>query len=299
MRILVVLIALAIAGAGSYGLLFAWPLDADAALERPAVGDPMRGAYLARASGCIGCHTDLEGAGKPLAGGHALDTPFGTFYAPNITTDPEFGIGGWTQEAFAAAVRKGVSPQGKPYYPVFPYTFYASLSDQDVADLWAAFQTVAPVPEPAAESELTFPFNLRATLKLWRALYFEDQQFTADSSQSNIWNRGKYLVEGPTHCGACHTPRSFLGGRDLGRRFFGSEDLPGGEKSPAITQQKLLENDWTERSLAYALKTGLAPSGDAFGGAMGEIVAHSTSFLTEDDRNAIAHFLMNQASENR
>lgn len=299
MRILVALAALAITGAGGYGLLVAWPLDAGAALERTAVGDPMRGAYLARASGCIGCHTDLEGGGKPLAGGHALDTPFGTFYAPNITTDPVFGIGGWTQEAFVAAVRKGISPDGRPYYPVFPYTFYASLSDQDVADLWAAFQTVAPVPEPASKSELTFPFNLRPTLKIWRALYFENKYFTVDPSRPDIWNRGKYLVEGPTHCGACHTPRSFLGGRDLGRRFFGSKDLPGGEKSPPITQQKLRENGWTERSLAYSLKTGLTPSGDAFGGAMGEIVAHSTSFLTEDDRNAIADFLMEPVGEPR
>ncbi|GAB5377797.1 MAG: hypothetical protein AcusKO_42590 [Acuticoccus sp.] len=230
MRIVVVLAVVAGAGGVGYGALALWPLDADAAIEPSLKGDPARGAYLARASGCIGCHTDIDGGGKPLAGGTALDTDFGTFFAPNITTDPNVGIGAWSLADFATAVRKGVSPKGEPYYPVFPYTFYSRLTDQDVADLYAAFQTVAAVDEPAPTSSINFPFSERDGLKLWRALYFPDTQFHRDPFRSEAFNRGKYLVEGPLHCGACHTPRNSFGARDVEHRFEGSDALPAGRR---------------------------------------------------------------------
>mgnify|MGYP003672679546 CR=1 FL=1 len=294
MRFLFAFIALLTVGGVGYAALVAWPLDADAALETELKGDPMRGAYMARASGCIGCHTDIEGGGKPLAGGPGLDTDFGTFYAPNITTDPVAGIGDWSLEDFATAVRNGISPDGEPYYPVFPYIFYTRLTDQDVADLYAAFRTVAPVSEPAPASDVPFPFSERYMLKLWRALFMDAGEFDADSARSDAWNRGKYLVEGPLHCGACHTPRNVFGARDHGHHFEGSNALPGDESAPPITLEALKENDWSAASLAYALKSGLTPSGDAFGSLMGEVVRDSTSFLDEQDREAIAAFLMGE-----
>lgn len=294
MRIGWVLAGLVVAGGLGYGALALWPLDADAAIEASLEGDPMRGAYLARASGCIGCHTDIGGGGRPLAGGPALDTDFGTFYAPNITTDENVGIGGWSLADFATAVRRGISPDGEPYYPVFPYPFYSRLTDQDVADLYAAFQTVAPVAQPAPISDVSFPFSERAGLKLWRALYFPGEPFEPDPERSDEFNRGKYLVEGPLHCGACHTPRNPFGARDVEHRFAGSDALPGEGKAPPITASTLEENGWTAPSLAFALKSGLTPSGDAFGGLMGEVVRDSTAFLNEPDRDAIAAFLMGE-----
>ncbi|MEM7693205.1 MAG: cytochrome c [Pseudomonadota bacterium] len=294
MPIVVVLAVLAGAAGFGYGVLVLWPIDAGAAIESSRKGDPARGAYLARASGCIGCHTDIDGGGKPLAGGAALDTDFGTFYAPNITSDPNVGIGSWSLVDFARAVRKGISPDGEPYYPVFPYTFYSRLTDQDVADLYAAFQTVAAVGKPAPTSIIKFPFSERNGLKLWRALYWSDTSFQGDPVRSEAFNRGKYLVEGPLHCGACHTPRNPFGARDVEHRFEGSDALPGDGSAPPITSKALADEGWTTASLAYALVSGLTPSGDAFGGLMGEVVRDSTAFLTDADRQAIAAFLMGE-----
>ncbi len=152
------------------GALVAWPIgqiNGPISLE----GDASRGAYLARASGCIACHTNVEAGGVPLAGGVKLETPFGILYSPNLTTDPEHGIGDWSIDEFARAVRQGVSPEGEPYYPAFTYPFYGNFTDQEIADLWAAFQTVPAVAEPSRDQEMAFPFNQRWGLKLWRAAF--------------------------------------------------------------------------------------------------------------------------------
>ncbi|MFC6673518.1 c-type cytochrome [Marinobacterium aestuariivivens] len=169
-------------------------------------GDVARGAYLARASGCIACHTDVDGGGQPLAGGAPLETPFGTFHAPNLTTDPEHGIGAWTLQDFARALRHGIAPDGSPYYPAFPYTFYTGFSDQDIADLWAAFRTVPAVPQPSKEQALAFPYSIREGLRLWQTLYFEPKRFEPNPDGGDLHNRGAYLVEAAGHCAACHTP---------------------------------------------------------------------------------------------
>lgn len=288
LALFLVLAVLAGAAATAVALL---PVAQDHAI--PALGgDPERGAYLARIGGCIACHSDFRAGGQPLAGGPPLKTDFGTFYAPNLTTDPGAGIGDWSLGDFARAVRQGVSPEGEPYYPAFPYPFYTKLSDQDVADLFAAFKTVPAVPTPAPPHDIPAPFNLRAGLKLWRALFFEEGRFRPDPARSEAFNRGAYLVTGPAHCGACHTPRNFLGARQAEEALHGAGGLPGGGESAPITSQSLRRNGWDEDSLVFGLKTGATPSGDVLGGSMGEVIRDGTAWATEQDLRAIATFLL-------
>lgn len=285
----------AVSSAIGVAAVIAWPIGEPAPDGLDAlVGDPQVGAYLARAGGCIACHTNPEG-GAPLAGGVALDTPFGTLYSPNLTTDSEEGIGNWSISDFAVAVRQGVSPDGEAYYPAFTYPFYADLTDQDIADLWAAFQTVPPNATPSIDPEMSFPFDQRWGLKAWRALYQFDPPTEPVVGRTDEWNRGRWLVEGVTHCAACHTTRNLLGGRmPETAKFAGSDMLPGGGSAPAIDTATLLAEGWDTDSLSYALRTGLTPSGDAFGNAMGEVVSFGTRFLTDDDLDAMAVYLMDQ-----
>lgn len=272
--------------------LWQWPIGQDTE-PVAAEGDAERGAYLARMAGCISCHTNSAGGGSPLAGGVRLKSPYGTFVTPNITTDPDHGIGAWSVVDFDRAVRQGISPEGEPYYPAFPYLFYAKLSDQDVADLWVAFRTVAPVAEDTGTHDLAFPFDVRFGLKLWRALYFQPAAFQPDPAHDEQWNRGAFIVTGPSHCGACHTPRNLVGARDESRRFAGAGGLPGGDKSPAITTEHFLREGWNAGDIEIALELGILPDGDTLGGSMGEVVRDVTSFFTAEDLKAVAAYLMN------
>lgn len=283
----------AVAATASVVALSAWPIGRPVALDTLA-GDAARGAYLARMSGCIACHTDTDGGGAPLAGGLELKTGFGTFHSPNLTTDAEHGIGAWTPEMFAKAVRQGISPEGEPYYPAFPYPFYSRFSDQDIADLWAAFQTVPAAATPSREQELRFPFSFRPALKAWRSLFLDMGPLGPMPDRSEAWNRGRYIVRGPAHCGACHTPRNLLGARQAEFTLHGADSLPDGGKSPPITAGRLEANGWTVSNLAYALRSGITPEGDAFGGSMGEVVRDGTAFLTNDDLTAIALYLLDK-----
>lgn len=273
------------------GILALWPIGTAEPKAFPA-GDAERGAYLARASGCVSCHTNTAAEGRALAGGAPLDTPFGTFTPPNITPDQSTGIGAWTIQDFAKAVRQGVSPAGDPYYPVFTYSFYSGFTDQDIADLWEAMRTVPPVAEAAPPHDVGFPFSFRSGLKLWRAAYLEAPDTSALMGTTSPWNRGRLLVEGAAHCAACHTGRTLAGGLDEDAKFAGNDSLPGGSKAPSILSTALLARGWTVANLSYALKSGLLPSGDAFGGSMAEVVAEGTSFLTDADREAIATYLL-------
>lgn len=281
-------------GAASWALA-AWPIGEPVVLaELP--GDPQRGAYLARASGCVACHTNSGASGAALAGGAPLDTAFGTFVPPNITPHPDAGIGRWTIEDFARAVRQGVSPSGTPYYPVFTYSFYAGFSDQDIADLWSAFRTVPPVDVAAPDHDVSFPFSFRPGLKLWRAAYLTTPETDALMGATDNWNRGRVLVEGAAHCAACHTGRTMLGGLNEDERFAGNPNLPGGSRAPSLRVEDLINKGWTVSSLAYALKSGVLPNGDAFGGSMAEVVTNGTTFLSETDREAIATYLLDPAA---
>ncbi|MCZ0812502.1 MAG: c-type cytochrome [Pseudomonadota bacterium] len=282
----------ALAGLGGASLVV-WPIgEAPELSERE--GDAQRGAYLARAGGCIACHSD-PGSGRPaLTGGAPIETAFGQFVPPNITPHETSGIGAWTIDDFARAVRQGVAPDGAPYYPAFPYAFYSHLTDQDIADMWAAFRGVSAQAATARENDLVFPFNLRFGLKLWRAAFHETPPTEPVAERSETWNRGRWLVNGLAHCGACHTDRNLAGGRRPGRYLAGSDDLPGGGKAPSVLSGDLHEAGWTVSSLAFGLKSGVMPDGDTFGGGMGEIVRHTTSWLSQADREAMAAFLMDK-----
>ncbi|GGE62755.1 c-type cytochrome [Actibacterium pelagium] len=289
-------LAAAVSASAGFAAVVAWPIGTSLQ-SFDLEGDVNRGAYLARASGCIACHTNFAEGGAPLSGGVKLDTPFGTLYSPNLTTDPDHGIGDWTIEQFAKAVREGVSPEGDSYYPAFTYPFYANFTDQEIADLWAAFKTVPAVAEPSKEQDMAFPFNQRWGLKLWRAAFLEPPRTDPVEGNDDVWNRGRLLVEGAAHCAACHTGRNLAGARKSDTEHFkGSDALPGGGKAPAIDFVTLQEEGWTVDNLAYALRTGLMPDGDAFGGSMGEVVLYGTSFLTEDDRKAMATYLLDDHS---
>ncbi len=291
---LIGLVGFALAGNGVLAALRAFPV-AKSVDQIELTGDVAAGAYLARAAGCIACHTNVEGGGRPLAGGTGFETDFGVVYAANLTTDPTYGIGSWTIEDFAKAVRQGLSPENEPYYPVFTYAFYQDFTDQQIADLWAAFQTVSSVAEPASLTALAFPFSQREALKIWRAAFMYAPRTNVIAGQSEAWNRGRELVEGATHCAACHSERNIAGGRKVETgRMAGNDVLPGGSKAPAITTAALMGEGWDVDSLAYALETGIIPTGDTFGGSMSEVVQMGTRFLTAEDRNAMAIYLMDQ-----
>lgn len=290
-------LAAAVAASASLGAVAVWPIGkAEQAIE--LAGDVNRGAYLARAAGCIACHSDVSNGGAPLAGGVSFETPFGTLYSPNLTTDRTHGMGGWSLTEFAKAVRQGVAPNGSPYYPAFPYAFYASFSDQNIADLWAAFQTVPPVAVASKPEEMSFPFDQRWGLKLWRAAFLVPPKTDRIPQKGEIWNRGRQLVEGAGHCAACHTERNILGGRKTGlNHLAGGSPVKGNRKIPNITPAHLKDRGWTVDTLSYALKTGITPDGDALGGTMGEVVLMGTSFLTQNDREAIATYLLDLGEE--
>ncbi len=284
-------VGLGILGSAAIAVLAAWPIGTPVALGM-VTGDPTRGAYLARSSGCITCHTNIADAGRALAGGAPLDTPFGSFVPPNITPDLVAGIGDWTLDQFAVALRQGIRPDGKAYYPAFPYEFYAAFTDQDVADLWAAIRTVPAVDRAAAPHDVGFPFNLRWGLKIWRAAYMAPVEMSPLLGKSDEWNRGQQLAQGATHCAACHTGRNMLGGLQADQAFGGNDNLPGGSAAPAIRAADLREGGWTPANLTYALRTGIMPNGDVLGGSMAEVVKDGTSFLTDGDRAAIAAYLL-------
>ncbi len=288
MRWLIALVVVLLVAVAAW-LLVPWR---GAAPEIAATGDPARGEYVLRLGGCVACHTDEKNGGQFLAGGRALATPFGTFYTPNITPDAATGIGGWSTGAFVRAVAAGISPAGHPYYPAFPYPSYARMSEQDLVDLKAYLDGVAPVANQVRDHELAFPFGFRALLDGWRLLFLEDGGFQPDPAQPASWNRGAYIVNGPGHCGECHTPRNTLGAPEQGRFLAGTRDGPDGKPVPNVTPHEDGIGGWSKGDVAFALQTGLLPDGDALGGAMAEVVDDATGHLTADDRNAIADYLL-------
>ena len=276
---------------GLAAFLFVVPQDRASALT--LAGDAGRGAEVLRLGGCVSCHTDSVSGGALLAGGPALVTQFGTFHAPNITPHPEAGIGGWTLAQFAEAMRNGVGSEGH-LYPIFPYEHYTLMSDQEVADLYAAINEVTPSDTVAPPHELGFPFNIRPTLGVWKALFFRPGRYVPDPTRSEAWNRGRYLATGPAHCIACHTPRNLLGALETGQAFDGNRDGGPGGRTPAITAEELRDEDYDTATLVDALKTGFTPGFDVLGGAMGEVIRDSTSHWADADLEALAAFLLDE-----
>jgi mono/diheme cytochrome c family protein len=251
-----------------------------------------RGAYVFAAADCGACHTNVKAKGPALAGGRPLATPFGTFYSPNITADPETGIGSWSDADFVRALREGVSPEGDHYFPAFPYPSFTKMTDQDILDLKAYIFSLPPVAQADREHEIDFPFGWRFSVWFWKQLNFTKGAFTPDPARSAEWNRGAYLVEALGHCGECHTPRGWLGGLDTSVALSGTTDGPEGEKVPNITPDPDTGiGTWSTTDVVRVLRTGQLPDGDFVGSVMGEVVETSTSRMTDADRRAIAAYL--------
>ena len=252
-----------------------------------------RGAMLFDAAGCANCHTDTKGGGKPLAGGVALDTLFGTFHTPNITPDREYGIGAWSDADFIRAMREGLAPDGSHYYPAFPYTSYTRMTDADMLAIKRHILTMEPAATPSKPHDLGFPFNQRWLMWGWNLLHFEPGPYVPDPDRSEAWNRGAYLVTAVAHCGECHTPRGALGNLDMSRWLGGTVDGPEGERVPNITPDRETGiGTWSASDIAFLLDTGMMPDGDVVGGSMYPVIEDGTDSLTGADRDAIAEYLL-------
>jgi mono/diheme cytochrome c family protein len=281
-------------GAAAFWLLTE-PQRLDAATAAAlGAGDATRGERIFWAGGCTSCHARPKSQGDAqleLAGGLELKTPFGIFVPPNISPDPESGIGGWSLEDFANAMMRGVAPDGTHLYPSFPYTSYARMNPADVADLYAFMKTLPPVAGRAADHRLSFPFNVRRGLGLWKLLYLNDGPVVALAADApeNV-RLGGYLVEGPGHCGECHTPRNFMGGTDKARWLSGAVAAEGEGVVPNITSGEGGIGDWSESDVASFFETGFTPDFDSVGGSMVE-VQRNLARLRPEDREAIAAYL--------
>jgi mono/diheme cytochrome c family protein len=283
-------LAAIVAGLGIVAFwLLTIPAAVSAGMLSPHTPDLNNGREMFYAGGCASCHAvphqkDLT----RLGGGLALNSPFGIFYVPNISSDPKDGIGAWSEAQFVTAMTKGTSPSGKHLYPAFPYTSYQRMRLDDVRDLFAYLKTLPPVQGRVREHDLPFPFNIRRGLGLWKLLYLDGKTFSPHPAQSAQWNRGAYLVRGPGHCAECHSPRDALGGVIESLRFTGAPSPDGNGGVPNITQYKL--GSWSVKDIAATLTDGMTPDADLVGGNMIEVVAN-TAKLTADDRNAIAAYI--------
>jgi len=254
--------------------------------------DIERGEYLLHAAGCIGCHTADQEDAVPLAGGHALETPFGTFYTPNITPDIETGIGAWSDEDFVNALWHGTAPGGSRYYPAFPYTSYTGMRREDILDIKAFLFSLAPVQNANRDHELEWYLFTRLAAWGWQLLNFRAARFAADSEHDAEWNRGAYLVRHLGHCGECHTPRNALGKSLIEQELAGNPSGPNGKKVPNITTSRDAGiGRWSLSEIEFFLEIGMLPDGDFTGGAMAPVVDDNTGLLTAEDRRAIALYL--------
>ena len=288
-RTLLVALCVLVAAFGLYWWLTAPPtlVTVAAAATEPNLAN---GQTIFNAGGCSSCHAVPNQPDRlRLGGGLAIPSPFGTFYAPNISPDPADGIGRWSEADFVNAVTRGISPEGTHYFPAFPYTSYAHAKVQDVRDLFAYLKTLPSVPGKVRDHDLPFPFNIRRNVGIWKLLFMDDKPFVADPARSASWNRGAYLVNSFGHCAECHSPRNFLGGIIASERFAGGPDPEGEGWVPNITRKGL--GDWSDKDIAYFLKSGQTPDGDSAGGSMVRVI-RNTSQLSQQDRAAIAEYIV-------
>jgi mono/diheme cytochrome c family protein len=290
------LVALAVI-AGVVGLALFWFLTIPATVPASALGAHQpnleNGEAMFFAGGCASCHaTPGQDERTRLGGGLGLKSPFGTFYAPNISPDAKDGIGAWSEAEFVTAMLRGTSPDGRHYFPAFPYTSYRLMGMSDLRDLFAFIKTLPAVQGRVRDHDVPFPFNMRRALGIWKQLYLGGDTFRPDASKTAQWNRGAYLVNGPGHCAECHSPRDFLGGVVSGKRFAGGPSPEGEGFVPNITQAGL--KDWSEDDIAYLLESGNLPDGDSVGGAMTPVI-RNTSRLSDEDRMAMAVYLKSLA----
>ncbi len=287
-KLLLLALAAAVVGAGVF-----WLVTIPATVPASALGthtsNAANGKEMFYAGGCASCHaTPGQDDRLKLGGGLGLKSPFGTFYAPNISPDPNDGIGNWSEADFVTAMQKGTSPDGRHYFPAFPYTSYQRMRIEDMRDLFAHIKTLPAVQGKVRDHDLPFPFNVRRTLGGWKFLFLDGRPFQPDPSRSAQWNRGAYLVNGPGHCAECHSPRNPLGGIVARQRFAGGPNPEGEGWVPNITQQAL--GDYSAEDIALLLETGRSPDGEALGGAMIPVI-RNTSQLSEESRAAMAAYV--------
>lgn len=287
-RLISIVVVLGLIGAAAFWYLTrpqTLPEDTFAGLTP----DLVNGEQVFWAAGCASCHSAPEATGEDklkLGGGRKFESPFGTFSAPNISPDPQQGIGAWTTLQLANALMKGVSPQGRHLYPALPYTSYAHAKPQDILDLRAFLDTLPPVATPSQPHDIPFPFNIRRLVGGWK-LMFADPGWVISGELTDEQTRGRYLAEALGHCGQCHTPRNFLGGLQRPLWLSGAPNPEGKGRVPNITPGALT---WSLSDIAYYLKSGFTPEFDSAGGIMASVV-DNMSHLSDADRNAIAAYL--------
>lgn len=263
---------------------FSRPLPLDASALPAHDPDPANGERLFHAGGCASCH------GEKLEGGQVLATAFGRFHVPNISPDPDAGIGGWSDLDFLNAMKRGLSPDGRHLYPAFPYTAYTRMGAADLLDLKAWLDRYEPVSSVVPDHELAFPWNLRRGLGLWKRLYLDPSPVVeVDPSQQQLV-LGRYLVEAVGHCGECHTPRDRLGGLVRARWLAGAPSLEGEGSVPNITPHEDGLADWSAADFARYFRSGFLPDYDTVGGAM-VAVQENLARLDDEDRAAIGAYL--------
>ena len=259
------------------------PKSVDFGMDTLAPGTPDSGAYIYLMAGCSSCHM-AEGSSDNtfLTGGQKFKTNFGTFIAPNVSNSELHGIGSWDFKDFYGAVKLGQSPQGKHYFPAFPYTAYSRMTDQDIADLWAFWQTLPSVDTPTKPHEIRFPFNIRRNLGIWKKLY-TPEEFV---DQTN--DRATYVVEALAHCAECHTPRDVIGGLKSSRWMRGAKNPSGKGSIPSIHPDDL---GWSKADIVEYLSSGFTPDYDMAGGKMASVIENTSKF-TSTDRALIADYLL-------
>jgi mono/diheme cytochrome c family protein len=253
-------------------------------------GDATRGEQVFWAAGCASCHMadKAEGAAQlVLSGGQRFPSDFGTFIAPNISQDPEYGIGSWSLLDLANAITRGVSPEGEHYYPALPYASYAKMEVQDVADLYAFLKTLPADPTPSQPHQLGFPFSIRESIGLWKLLFLSND-WVLPGNLTPTAARGRYIAEAMAHCGECHTPRNMLGGMDTAKWLGGAPNPSGEGRIPNITPTKL---GWSAADIVQYLTTGFTPEYDSVGGHMVHVVENLAK-LPETDRQAVAEYIL-------
>ena len=286
-KLLLLAIAAAVIGAAVFWFV-TLPATVSASALPSYTPRPENGKVMFYAGGCTSCHAIPGESDKTrLGGGLGLKSPFGTFYVPNISSDPNDGIGKWSEADFVTAMRKGTSPDGRHYFPAFPYTSYQRMKLADLRDLFAYLKTLPAVQGKVRDHDVPFPFNVRRLLGGWKFLFLRNEADDGPDSAS-VWRRGEYLVNGPGHCAECHSPRNLLGGIVSTQRFAGGPNPEGEGWVPNITQQGL--KDHSVKDIDYLLETGNTPDGDSVGGAMAAVI-RNTSQLSAYDRNAIAVYI--------
>ncbi len=262
------------------------PLAADASLDFDA-RNIAKGAELTTLGNCSDCHTMAGGAS--YAGGRPVETPFGTVYASNLTPDRETGIGAWSEEAFRRAMREGVDREGRDLYPAFPYDHFTVVTDEDVKAIYAFLMSRTAVSNSVPQTELDFPYNIRFLVAGWKLLFLHQNSLAPDPSQSEEWNRGRYLVEGLGHCGSCHTPRNVLGAEERGSLYAGG--AAGGWHAPALNASLVKIHNWSIDQLADYLATGWNRQHGVAAGPMAD-VAQNLGRVSRDEVRAIATYVV-------